>query len=201
MTSRLAMTREITRRRVLRTRRLSATPGLPPVGGDQYPLEDLELLQALARADRDARERLGRDVDGHAGLGLQPLLQPLQGRPPPAPTDVGVTPPPGEPRAPSAVPPPMSTPMLPRGSWMGRPAPMAAAIGSSMMNAARAPAEIVASSTARCSTLVMPLGTHTTTRGFARNRRGGTFWMKKRNIFSGMSKSAITPSFSGRMAR
>src|SRR5438552_5212346 len=81
MTSRLAMTSEITRRRVLRTRRLSATPGLPPVGGDQYPLEDLELLQALARADRDARERLVRDVDGHAGLVLQPLVQALQERP------------------------------------------------------------------------------------------------------------------------
>ena len=78
---------------------------------------------------------------------------------------------------------------------------MAAAIGSSMMNARRAPAEMVASSTARCSTPVMPLGTHTTTRGFARNRRRCTFWMKYRSIFSVTSKSAMTPSLSGRTAR
>ena len=32
----------------------------------------------------------------------------------------------------SVVPPPMSTIMLPPGSWMGRPAPIAAAIGSSI---------------------------------------------------------------------
>ena len=32
----------------------------------------------------------------------------------------------------SVVPPPMSTIMLPPGSWMGSPAPMAAAIGSSI---------------------------------------------------------------------
>ena len=32
----------------------------------------------------------------------------------------------------SLVPPPMSTTMLPEGSLMGRPAPMAAAMGSSM---------------------------------------------------------------------
>jgi hypothetical protein len=69
------------------------------------------------------------------------------------------------------------------------------------MNAARAPAERVASSTARCSTPVMPLGTHTTTRGLAKNLRWCTFWMKYRSIFSVMSKSAMTPSFRGRMAR
>ena len=86
--------------------------------------------------------------------------------------------PPSEITATSVVPPPMSTTMLPLGSWMGRPAPMAAAIGSSMMNALRAPAEIVASSTARCSTPVIPEGTQTTTRGLAMKRRWCTFWMK-----------------------
>ncbi len=112
-----------------------------------------------------------------------------------------VTIPPSEITATSVVPPPMSTTMLPVGSWMGRPAPMAAAMGSSMMNARRAPAEMVASSTARCSTPVIPLGTHTTTRGFASTRRRCTFWMKYRSIFSVTSKSAMTPSFRGRTAR
>ena len=37
----------------------------------------------------------------------------------------------------SVVPPPMSTTMLPVGSWIGSPAPIAAAIGSSMMYARR----------------------------------------------------------------
>ena len=41
--------------------------------------------------------------------------------------------PPSEIIATSVVPPPMSTTMLPVGSLTGSPAPMAAAIGSSMM--------------------------------------------------------------------
>ena len=65
----------------------------------------------------------------------------------------------------SVVPPPMSTTMEPVGSSIGRSAPMAAAMGSSMRYAWRAPAEIVASKTARFSTEVTPEGTHTTTRG------------------------------------
>jgi hypothetical protein len=44
-----------------------------------------------------------------------------------------VTMPPKEMTATSLVPPPTSTIMLPVGSWTGSPAPMAAAIGSSMM--------------------------------------------------------------------
>ncbi len=44
-----------------------------------------------------------------------------------------VTMPPSEMTATSVVPPPMSTIMLPVGSWIGSPAPMAAAMGSSMM--------------------------------------------------------------------
>ena len=86
--------------------------------------------------------------------------------------------PPSEMTATSVVPPPMSTTMLPVGSWIGRPAPIAAAMGSSMMYARRAPAAIVASSTARCSTPVMPEGTQTTTRGLASRRRLCTLWMK-----------------------
>ena len=60
---------------------------------------------------------------------------------PPTRTDVAVTMPPSEITATSVVPPPMSTIMFPVGSWIGSPAPIAAAIGSSMMYAARAPAE------------------------------------------------------------
>ena len=75
--------------------------------------------------------------------------------------------PPREMTATSLVPPPMSTIMLPVGSATGKPAPMAAAIGSSMRVAQRAPAEYVASSTARFSTPVTPEGTQITTRGCA----------------------------------
>ena len=74
--------------------------------------------------------------------------------------------PPSEITATSVVPPPMSTIMLPLGSWTGRSAPIAAAIGSSMMcTGLRAPAYSAASCTARCSTPVMPDGTQMTMRG------------------------------------
>ena len=66
--------------------------------------------------------------------------------------------PPSEITATSVVPPPMSTIMFPVGSATGRPAPIAAAIGSSIRYAWRAPAESVASSTARFSTPVTPDG-------------------------------------------
>ena len=75
---------------------------------------------------------------------------------------------------------------------------MAAAIGSSMRKRC-APADRVASSTARFSTPVTPDGTHTTTRGCAQ-RFWCTFWMKCRSICSVTSKSAMTPSLSGRIA-
>ena len=52
---------------------------------------------------------------------------------PPTRTDWLDTMPPSEMTATSVVPPPMSTIMLPVGSWTGSPAPMAAAMGSSMM--------------------------------------------------------------------
>ena len=90
--------------------------------------------------------------------------------------------------------------MLPAGSWIGRPAPMAAAIGSSItMTGFRAPAYSAASWTARRSTPVMPDGMQMTIRGFAHRFFWWTRWMKYRNIFSQMSKSAITPSFRGRI--
>src|SRR3954452_23124125 len=118
---------------------------------------------------------------------------------PPTRIDCETTIPPSEITATSLVPPPMSTTMLPVGSPTGRPAPMAAAIGSSIRYAWRAPALRHASSTARFSTPVTPEGTQTTTRGCAQ-RFWCTFWMKWRSISSVTSKSAITPSFSGRMA-
>ena len=45
----------------------------------------------------------------------------------------------------------------------------------------------------------MPDGTQMTMRGLTQRLRC-TFWMKKRSIFSQISKSAMTPSFSGRTA-
>jgi len=56
----------------------------------------------------------------------------------------------------SVVPPPMSTTMLPVASVIGMPAPMAAAIGSGISAALRAPAESTLSRIARSSTGVAP---------------------------------------------
>ena len=65
----------------------------------------------------------------------------------------------------SVVPPPMSTIRLPDGSLTGRPAPIAAAIGSSIRRAQRAPALSAASRTARFSTSVTPDGMPSSIRG------------------------------------
>ena len=59
---------------------------------------------------------------------------------PPTRSDCETTIPPSEMTATSVVPPPMSTIMFPVGSATGSPAPIAAAIGSSMRYAWRAPA-------------------------------------------------------------
>src|SRR5690554_2605466 len=85
---------------------------------------------------------------------------------PPTRIDSLVTIPPSEITATSVVPPPMSTTMLPVGSQTGSPAPIAAANGSSIVNASLAPAWRDASITARSSTDVMPYGTQTITFGF-----------------------------------
>src|SRR5215217_3906135 len=115
-----------------------------------------------------------------------------------------VTMPPKEITATSLVPPPISTTIDPWASLTGNPAPIAAAKGSSMVNAWRAPADSVASLTARSSTPVTPLGTQTTTLGPIRDRKilrlGCALRIKYASIFSVTSKSAITPSFKGRMA-
>ena len=62
----------------------------------------------------------------------------------------------------SVVPPPMSMIMFPPALSMGRPAPIAAAIGSSMGKARLAPASPAAWMTARRSTPVTPEGTDST---------------------------------------
>ena len=77
--------------------------------------------------------------------------------------------PPSEITATSVVPPPMSTTMLPDGPSIGKPAPIAAAIGSSMMSTDLAPASLAASRTARSSTEVISAGTQITTEGRGRN--------------------------------
>src|SRR5262245_42895855 len=100
----------------------------------------------------------------------------------------------------SVVPPPMSTTMEPVGSVTGRPAPIAAAIGSSISQTLRAPALSAASRIARRSTGVEPDGTQMIICGLAKRRRLCTLRMKCLIISSATSKSAMTPSRKGRMA-
>src|SRR5437763_15067842 len=118
---------------------------------------------------------------------------------PPTRSAFPVTTPPIEITAISLVPPPMSTTRLPTGSWIGRPAPIAAASGSSTSATSRAPADAAASSTARRSTSVMADGTHTSTRGFVSLLMPTRFRMS-RIIRCVMSKSVIAPCRSGRTA-
>ena len=80
-------------------------------------------------------------------------------------TDCAVTMSPREMTATSDVPPPISTTMQPAASSTFSPAPIAAAIGSSISSTSRAPALRTASSTARRSTSVTPEGMHTIRRG------------------------------------
>ena len=108
--------------------------------------------------------------------------------------------PPSEMTATSLVPPPMSTTMLPVASDTGSPAPMAAAIGSSMTMTWRAPAFKLASRTARRSTSVTPDGMQMITRGRVNMPLPQAFLMKICSMLAVMSKSAMTPSFSGRTA-
>ena len=71
----------------------------------------------------------------------------------------------------SVVPPPMSTTIEPVGSWIGRPAPIAAAMGSSIRPTRRPPAFRQLSLMARRSTAVAPDGTQTITLGFTKPLR------------------------------
>jgi len=65
----------------------------------------------------------------------------------------------------------MSTTMELMGSVTGRPAPIAAAMGSSIKNISLAPADSTVSLTARLSTWVMPDGMETMMRGRTSVRR------------------------------
>ena len=70
------------------------------------------------------------------------------------------------------------------------------------MSTCLAPAVSAESRTARRSTSVMPDGTQTMTLGFTRKTCLSMIVLRKyRSIFSVTSKSAMTPSFSGRTAR
>ena len=101
----------------------------------------------------------------------------------------------------SVVPPPMSTIMQPDGSMIGRPAPIAAAIGSSMRQAPRAPAFRAASWTARFSTSVTPEGMPSSIRGRGIDAEPVVHPLTKYcSIRSVTSKSEMTPSRSGRTA-
>ena len=100
----------------------------------------------------------------------------------------------------SVVPPPISTTIEPLASCTGNPAPIAAAIGSSSNKALFAPADSTASRIARRSTKVDLQGTQTITFGLAKKRLTFTLLIKCLSIFWVTSKSAITPSLSGRIA-
>ena len=101
----------------------------------------------------------------------------------------------------SVVPPPISTTIEPTASSTGKPAPIAAAIGSSIKNTSRAPALKADSLIARFSTSVAVQGTQIRTRGLGGTKLSEcTLRMKCCNIFSVTWKSAITPSLSGRIA-
>ena len=84
---------------------------------------------------------------------------------------------PSEMTATSVVPPPMSTIMLPVGSCTGRPAPMAAAMGSEMMRALAGAGHLGRLLHGALLDGVMPDGTQMTMRGLA-HLRWCTFWMK-----------------------
>ena len=83
----------------------------------------------------------------------------------------------------SVVPPPISMIMLPDGPEIGTLAPIAAASGSSMSDASRAPALSAASRTARFSTLVTPDGTLIITSGL-KIRTRATLLITYRSIAS-----------------
>src|SRR3546814_10588738 len=86
----------------------------------------------------------------------------------------------------------MSTTIARIGSVTGIPAPLAAAIGSSIRYTWLAPAFDAASRIARRSTEVEPDGTQITISGQRGKRRGPcTFWMKCLIICSATSMSAI----------
>ncbi len=117
-------------------------------------------------------------------------------------TDLSHTIPPSAITAISVVPPPISTIMFPLGCMISRPIPMAAAMGSWIRYTSLPLTRSADSFTARISTSVIPEGMQMTIRRAGGNHfflRAGIFLMNMLIIFSEASKSAITPSLSGRM--
>ena len=108
--------------------------------------------------------------------------------------------PPREITATSDVPPPMSSTIQPVGSVVGSPAPIAAAIGSSTISTGFAPAWSAASRTARRSTAVTREGMQIITLARANILPCIALRMNSCRRIVVVSKSAITPSFSGRTA-
>jgi hypothetical protein len=94
--------------------------------------------------------------------------------------------------------PPMSTMRLPTGSWIGRPAPIAAASGSSTSVTPLPPARLTASSRARRSTGGVPVATVIKTRGFG-NRPGADRRITTSRKRWVTSNSVIEPLRSGRI--
>src|SRR3989304_5242241 len=84
----------------------------------------------------------------------------------------------------SVVPPPRSTIILPDGSVIGRPAPIAAAIGSSTRYTSFAPADSADSLTALCSTCVMPEGMQIIILGLSPNLRLDISYKIFQHLFS-----------------
>ena len=99
-------------------------------------------------------------------------------------TDALLTMPPIDITAISVVPPPISIIMMPSGALISMPAPIAAATGSSIRYTALPPACSAASFTARFSTSVTPLGTHTTSLGLKNRLPPHVFFIKYCSIFS-----------------
>ena len=100
----------------------------------------------------------------------------------------------------SLVPPPISTTIEPVASDIGKFAPIAAAIGSSINWTLLAPAASALSWIAFLSTGVEPVGTQIKILGFAKVLPLWTFLIKCLIISSVTIKSAITPSLKGLIA-
>ena len=119
---------------------------------------------------------------------------------PPTLTDLLFTILPNDKTAISVVPPPISIIILPFGSLIGIPAPIAAALACSKRNIVLAPACSQLSLTARLSTSVIPVGIPIAILGLTKVFLLCTLFMKYLIIFSTISKSAITPSLIGFIA-
>ena len=118
---------------------------------------------------------------------------------PPTRREDSETMPPSEMTATSVVPAPATATELATGSWMGRPSPMAAAIGASSRCACAAPARRAAWRSARRSIAVAAAGTVRSTRG-RENRpmphRSSTPCSSR----AATSKSVVAPAWIGRKA-